>query len=246
MRSNLRRARLFLYLLCSGILLSGIVLADDQTTSSETYGAYPGAPTNAPTPTPSSGQSGLAYAYPTAPTAYPTQPSTANTMPAGQAAMATGTGTAAAYPGAPSGTGATAVSYAQAPPVAQQNTLLPYNIQAIPPSAAYYGGTYVPWASFYQGFPADSPALWVATFAGWSWYANCPLGSWTQELVFVPATGTMKIYELYPDGTTRHYNYGWATPGYKYKWFFADTPGRHIDVVTISDSPSNYVVLDVA
>jgi len=61
-----------------------------------------------------------------------------------------------------------------------------------------------------------------------------------------PVTGNMKVYDLYPDGTTRYYSYGFATPGYKLRWFRADMPGRFITMLTIADIPSNYIIMDVA
>jgi hypothetical protein len=168
--------------------------------------------------------------------AYPTQPTdTAGTLPA----------TSTVTPPGASGS-VTALYYAQAPPVGQQNVLLTYNIQTAPPAAVYYSGAYLPWTSFYQVFPATSPALWVSSSAGWSWYATCPVGSWVQVLMYVPVTGTMKTYDLYPDGNSRYNSYGFASPGYKYRWFNANVPGRYITMLTIADIPSNYITIDVA
>ncbi|MGV8126213.1 MAG: hypothetical protein ACP5PV_03260 [Methanothrix sp.] len=140
----------------------------------------------------------------------------------------------------------TAIYSTQAPPATQQNVLLTYDIQTAPPAAVYYSGSYLPWTSFYQVFPASSPALWISSNVGWSWYATCPVGAWMQELMYVPVTGNMKVYDLYPDGTTRYYSYGFATPGYKLRWFRADMPGRFITMLTIADIPSNYIIMDVA
>jgi hypothetical protein len=213
MRNMKLKPLLVLCILCLGLLLTGVVMAE------ETYGAYPGAPTQVPTPMPTptsapvTGQTTITSAYPVT----TSSPSTVN-----------------------------AVYYTQAPPVAQQNVLLTYNIQTAPPTAVYYSGSYMPWTSFYQVFPANSPALWITSSAGWSWYATCPVGGWVQELMYVPVTGTMKLYDLYPDGTTKYYSYGFATPGYKYRWFYADTPGRYITMLTIADIPSNYITIDVA
>jgi hypothetical protein len=123
--------------------------------------------------------------------------------------------------------------------------LLNYDVLTAPPTAVYYSGTFMPWASFSQTFPANSPALWVASSAGWSWYATCPTGGWIQNLMYVPYTGTMKMYEFYPDGTIKLYSYGFNTPGYKYIWFYADTPGRHMSLFTLFDKPSNYITIDV-
>ena len=236
MKHNQCTALLFLYLLCLGIMLSGIVLADDQSGQTETYGAYPGAPvsTSSPTPTPSVVTPAQVVITPAA-------------SPSGQPTAFTPPVTA--YPGPVTSTSTTAVTAIytpQAPPVTQQNVVLSYNVQTTPPTAVYYSGTFMPWTSFYQVFPASSPALWVSSSAGWSWYATCPIGNWVQELMYIPYTGSMKIYELYPDGTTKDYSYGWVSPGYNYAWFNADTPGRHIEVVTVSGIPSNYITMDVA
>ena len=63
--------------------------------------------------------------------------------------------------------------------------------------------------------------------------------------MYVPYTGTMKLYEFYPDGSIKLYSYGFATPGYKYNWFYPDPPGRHITLFTVFDKPSNYITIDV-
>jgi hypothetical protein len=235
-RNEKLKPLLVLCMLCLGLLLTGVVMAED------TYEAYPFAPTQVPTPTPTPGS---ATAQPTINNAYPT-PTTAvtptPTMPPGAT-----TGPIVTNPATTSGPSAvTAVYYTQAPPVAQQNVLLTYNIQTAPPTAVYYSGQYMPWTSFYQVFPANSPALWVSSSAGWSWYATCPVGGWVQVLMYVPVTGTMKLYDLYPDGTTKYYSFGFAAPGYKYRWFNANMPGRYITMLTIADIPSNYITIDVA
>ena len=223
---------LALCVLCFGLLLMGGAVAD------ETYGAYPGAPTQIPTPTPA--------ATPTMPsTVQPTVPSTMTTSP-----VVPTTTSMAAVSTSPVTTSdvstVTAIYSTQAPPATQQNVLLTYDIQTAPPAAVYYSGSYLPWTSFYQVFPASSPALWISSNVGWSWYATCPVGAWMQELMYVPVTGNMKVYDLYPDGTTRYYSYGFATPGYKLRWFRADMPGRFITMLTIADIPSNYIIMDVA
>lgn len=232
MRHNQHKALLFLYLLCLGTMLSGIVLADDQSGQTETYGAYPGAPVSTPSPTP-------------APSTVTPASSVVTPAPVEQPTAYTAPSTA--YPGPLTSTSTvTAIYTAQAPPMTQQNTILSYDIQTAPPAAVYYSGSFMPWTSFYQVFPRSSPALWISSSAGWSWYATCPIGGWAQELMYIPTTGSMKVYELNPDGTTKYYSYGWVSPGYNYAWFNADTPGRHIEVVTLSDIPSNYIVIDVA
>ena len=238
MRQRQHKPWLVLCISFLGLLLTGVVLAD------ETYGAYPGEPTQVPTPTPTQ-TTVPTTVQTTAPSAYPTQPTAVATTPTAQPAATT---TAVmATPVAASNTGTvTAVYSTQAPPVAQQNVLLTYDVQTAPPAAVYYSGSYLPWTSFYQVFPANSPALWIASSVGWSWYATCPVGGWMQELMYVPVTGTMKVYDLYPDGTTRYYSYGFASPGYKLRWFRADTPGRYITMLTIADIPSNYIIIDSA
>jgi hypothetical protein len=237
-RNEKLKPLLVLCMLCLGLLLTGVVMAED------TYEAYPFAPNQVPTTTPDQASTPVT-AQPTINNAYPT-PTTAvtptPTMPPGAT-----TGPIVTNPATTSGPSAvTAVYYTQAPPVAQQNVLLTYNIQTAPPTAVYYSGQYMPWTSFYQVFPANSPALWVSSSAGWSWYATCPVGGWVQVLMYVPVTGTMKLYDLYPDGTTKYYSFGFAAPGYKYRWFNANMPGRYITMLTIADIPSNYITIDVA
>lgn len=166
----------------------------------ETYEAYPGAPTQVPTPTPT--------ATSTVPTTVQTTvPSVVTTTPFVPTTTTTAAVSASTVTTSSVGT-VTAIYSTQAPPVAQQNVLLTYDIQTAPPAAVYYSGSYLPWTSFYQVFSASSPALWISSNVGWSWYATCPVGAWMQELMYVPVTGTMKVYDLYPDGTTRYYNYG--------------------------------------
>ena len=238
MRYRQLKPLLVLCILCLGLFATGVVAAQ------ETYGAYPGGPTQVATPTPTTTQTPVpAPVQTTVPSAYPTQP-TAATTPVVQPTATTAVVTT---PVTTSTTGTvTAVYSTQAPPVTQQNVLLTYDIQTTPPAAVYYSGSYLPWTSFYQVFPANSPALWIASSVGWSWYATCPVSGWMQELMFVPVTGTMKVYDLYPDGTTQYYSYGFASPGYKLRWFRASTPGRYMTMLTIADIPSNYVIIDVA
>ncbi|MGB4653681.1 MAG: hypothetical protein ACOX84_08325 [Methanothrix sp.] len=213
-----RKALLALWAICIGILLFGLAIGQN------TYDAYPGAPTPVTTqiPTPASivGE----------PSAAQQQQTAAMTTSIVSSSSAT----------------ATAVYSAQAPPATHQNVLLTYDVQTAPPSAVYYSGSYLPWTSFYQVFSANAPALWISSSLGWAWYATSPAGSWVQELMYVPVTGSMKVYDLYPDGTTRYVNYGFATPGYKLRWFRADTPGRYMTMVTIADIPSNYIIVDAA
>ena len=247
------KLKLALGILWLGILLAGSVYAVNEDQDMNNYGAmlpasdqterqlamiYPGDFTSGGLTSGGSSQQQMAMAY----TGYPTS------MPGTPVSM-TGTptsGIATAYPGMQTaGVTATAMYTTTAPPSTQQNVLLPYNIQSSPPSAVYYSGGFVPWTTFNTMFPANQPMLWVATTSGWAWYATCPIGGWLQDLMYIPYTGALKVYELYPDGSVRFYNYGWSSPGYKYIWFYADTPGRHITLLTVTDKPSNYITVDV-
>jgi len=224
---NLLKPFLSLCALCIGIILSGLVLAqsEDQQSQEQTYGAYPGEPTS------------VASAVGD----YPGQQDTASSVTSRQTEavqVSQSTGTV-------SGDQLTAESSTQAPPTSQQQVVVSYDVESNPPTAIYYSGTFMPWANFYKSFPAKSPNLWVATSAGWSWYAVCPVGGWIQNLMYVPNSGIMRLYEFYPDGSVQLHSYGFSTRGYKYIWFYADTPGRHMALFTIYDKPSNYIVIDV-
>jgi len=63
--------------------------------------------------------------------------------------------------------------------------------------------------------------------------------------MFIPQTGSLGVYEVYPDRNTKYYDYGYATPGYHYIWFNGDTPGRHTLFITVDKIPSNAVAFDV-
>ncbi|MCJ7443788.1 MAG: hypothetical protein MUO26_04540 [Methanotrichaceae archaeon] len=258
--------KLAILILWLSIALAGLAYATDGGSDEGTFAAYPGADTGQ---LGSADQQQLAMYYPggsadtgigmstayqmVSPGGPTTMPGTGTgmstayqmVMPGGPTGAPSG-GISPAYPGTPDSGGAVMAMYTTtAPPSAQQNVLLPYNIQAQPPQAVYYMGSYVPWNSFYTMFPGNQPMLWVNTMMGWGAYAKCPLGGWLQDLMYVPYTGTLKVYELYPDGSTRWYNYGFTAPGYRYIWFYADTPGRHITIFTVSDKPSNYITIDV-
>ena len=241
---NLAKGSL-LSLLCLGIALAGIVLvgfasaADNQ--GDETYDAYPGGPQ------PVSGQQAQATIVSTT---TPGQTATTVVQESVTSTVNTGKpliqiGSVGRAESVTTNSKITATYTTQAPPVTEQKVLLNYNVQTAPPTAVYYSGTFMPWASFSQTFQANSPLLWVASSAGWSWQATCPVGGWIQNLMYVPYTGTMKMYEFYPDGTVKLYSYGFNNPGYKYIWFYADTPGRHVSLFTIFDKPSNYITIDV-
>jgi hypothetical protein len=257
------KLKLALAILWLSILFAGSIYAQDEDqvmelSDQDMLGAYPEMPTTSDQTgqqlamgypggltSAVSSQQQMTMAYPSDPTSMPgttlSMPGTTLSMPGTPTS-----GIAAAYPGMPTTGGtATAIYSTTAPPSAQQNVLLPYNVQASPPSAVYYSGGFMPWTTFNTMFPSNQPMLWVATTTGWGWYAASPIGGWLQNQMFIPYTGTLKIYELYPDGSVKPYNYGWSSPGWKYIWFYADTPGRHITLFTITDRPSNYITVDV-
>ena len=144
-----------------------------------------------------------------------------------------------------SGTTSPAAQTFQAPQDSDQRNALTYNILANQPVAVFYAQAIQPWQTFVSAFPKNMPMLWVNTQAGWQWYATCPLGGWAQEIMFIPQTGSLGVYEVYPDRTTKYYDYGYATPGYHYIWFNGDTPGRHTLFITVDKIPSNAVAFDV-
>lgn len=109
----------------------------------------------------------------------------------------------------------------------------------------YYEGLYYTWDDFIEAFSGEEPFFWVESTLGWSWYASMPSGSWARKLMYLPRGGSLKLYETYPGGKTRTYDYGWTRRGYKYIWFNGDLPGEHISVFTINDVPSNAVSIDV-
>jgi hypothetical protein len=133
----------------------------------------------------------------------------------------------------------------QAPQATGQQEALTYNILANQPVAVFYAQAIQPWQTFVSIFPKNIPMFWVNTQAGWQWYATCPLGGWAQEIMFIPQTGSLGVYEVYPDRNTKYYDYGYATPGYHYIWFNGDTPGRHTLFITVDKIPSNSVAFDV-
>lgn len=181
-----------------------------------------------------SGTSGGYSSYPGTPqhTSFSTQP--ANTQP--QTVQQTAT---------QQGMTSTLAQTFQAPQPSDQRTLLSYNILANQPASVFYNQVMLPWQTFVSTFPKNMPMFWINTQAGWQWYATCPLGGWAQEIMFIPQTGALGVYEVYPDRTTKFYDYGYATPGYHYIWFNGDTPGRHTCIVTVDRLPSNAVAFDV-
>lgn len=233
MRNKLYKTLQIIGIICFLISLS---LAENDLLNFTTA-AYPGAPT------PATGASSSSVTVTKSVTS-----SQSGIVQAGKPVIALGSvgrASSASTSSTTSTSTVTAISTNQAPPATQQNVLLSYNVQTSPPSSVYYSGSYMPWSSFTQSYPTSTPGLWVASNVGWSWYASCPVGGWIQNLMYVPYTGTMKLYEFYPDGSVKLYSYGFATPGYKYIWFYADKAGRHVTLFTIFDKPSNYIAIDV-
>ncbi len=133
----------------------------------------------------------------------------------------------------------------QAPPVADQEKLMPSSITSSPPRYMYYNGDWLAWNDFSAIYPSSQPGLWVQRAVSWSTYATLPIGGWTQELLYVPNPSPLTMYEIYPGGYVVGYNLGFAQPGYYYIWFYADVPGRHKNVFATSIGYSNMVVIDV-
>jgi hypothetical protein len=53
------------------------------------------------------------------------------------------------------------------------------------------------------------------------------------------------MYDIYPSGFVMRYNLGVVQPGYYYLWYYADTPGRHVDLFGTGSGYSNKVIVDV-
>ncbi|MFB3766537.1 MAG: hypothetical protein ACE14P_15000 [Methanotrichaceae archaeon] len=133
----------------------------------------------------------------------------------------------------------------QAPPAADLQKPLPSAILANPPRYMYYNGKYLTWRDFSSTFPGIQPGLWIQRAVSWSFYATLPLGGWTQELLYVPTGSTLTMYEIYPSGYVIGYNLGFVNPGYYYIWYYADTVGRHRNILATSTGFSNSVIIDV-
>ncbi|MDM7913460.1 MAG: hypothetical protein QUS09_10215 [Methanotrichaceae archaeon] len=133
----------------------------------------------------------------------------------------------------------------QAPSAQELGKVLPSDISANYPMYIYYDGSYLGWNDFSATFPTSQPGLWIERAAGWSWYATMPLGAWAKELLYVPTSSPLTLYEIYPGGYVRSYDLGFAQPGYYYIWYYADSPGRHRSILATSTGFSNMVVIDV-
>jgi len=122
--------------------------------------------------------------------------------------------------------------------------LMPFNGMVSPSTNVFYKGSYLGWNGFASRFPSTSAGLWIERSAGWSWYATMPLGSWARELLYVPITSPVSMYEIYPDGFVTRYYLGTVNPGYYCLWYYADTPGRHLEVFGTSSGYSNKIIID--
>ena len=143
------------------------------------------------------------------------------------------------------GTAASAVTQA-APSQSEQQKLLSYDEGGLQKESVYYDGGFLGWTSFSGTFSKGSPMLWIFTSRGWSWYASMPLYSWAQMLLYVPSRGALRLYEVYPSGHVQMTGLGFGNPGWSYVWFNGDATGRHVDLFTIDDIPSNAVMIDVS
>jgi hypothetical protein len=133
----------------------------------------------------------------------------------------------------------------QAPSISDQGLVQSFDIGANYPMYIFYDGNYLGWNDFARMFPSNRPGLWVERAAGWSWYATLPLGGWTQELLYVPDPSPITLYEIYPSGFVRGYDLGYVQPGYHLIWYYADSPGRHSNILATNSGYSNAVVIDV-
>ena len=132
------------------------------------------------------------------------------------------------------------------PTESEKDVLLDYTVPGGEQSLVYYHNMMLDWRTFVSSFPQDVPMFWVKTKGGWQWYSSCPLGGWLQEIMFIPKSGKLGMYETYPNQTVMYYDFGYATPDYHYIWFNGDTPGRHIQLITVDHIPSNVLVFDVS
>lgn len=147
-------------------------------------------------------------------------------------------------PASDSGT-ETAFYTSQSPTETELKGLTPFNSQSSPSTYVFYKGSYLGWNGFTSQFLSTSPGLWIERSVSWSWYATMPLGTYARELLYVPVSSPVTLYEVYPSGYVKKYDLGFVQPGYYYIWYYADTPGRHLDVLSVPSGYSNTVVIDV-
>jgi len=88
-----------------------------------------------------------------------------------------------------------AVYSSQAPSQGSLGMLQPVSATTGSTGQIYYNGDYLAWQSFTSTFPANLPGLWIAGYNGWSWYVTMPLGTWAQELLYVPKASSISMYD---------------------------------------------------
>jgi hypothetical protein len=164
--------------------------------------------------------------------------------------LETDTGSALANamaPQAPATESGTEIAFytTQSPTKTELKGLMPFNAQSSPSTYVFYKGSYLGLNGFTSQSPSTSPSLWIERSVSWSWYATMPLGAYARELLYVPVPSPITLYEVYPSGFVMKYNLGFVQPGYYYIWYYADTPGRHLDVFSVTSGYSNMVVIDV-
>lgn len=133
----------------------------------------------------------------------------------------------------------------EVPPMTDIGKALPIDMATNSPMYIFYDGNFLGWNDFSAAFPGSQPGLWIERAAGWSWYATLPLGGWTRELIYVPQPSLVALYEIYPEGFVREYNLGFSQPGYRYIWYYADSKGRHMNLLRTNSVYSNVVIVDV-
>lgn len=133
----------------------------------------------------------------------------------------------------------------QLPTTTDFGRLLPFNALISPSTYVFYKGGYLGWSGFTSQFPSKMPGLWIERAVSWSWYATLPLGGWARELLYLPTALPISIFEVYPDGYVTKYDPGSTQPGFYYLWYYADAPGRHLNVLRDGSIYSNIVVIDV-
>ncbi|HWQ18947.1 MAG TPA: hypothetical protein VN455_04160 [Methanotrichaceae archaeon] len=132
----------------------------------------------------------------------------------------------------------------RSPRPAEQNAILSYDEEYAPPEYVYYKGVNTQWAAFDRSFAGNYLLAWVKTQDNsWSVVARTPLGSWVQEVIYVPVSGDLTMSSISPGGLTDSKYYGRATPGYKYVWFYAGMPGTYGGIFSIGGVRSNQITL---
>jgi len=129
------------------------------------------------------------------------------------------------------------------PTAAQQNSAVPYDVNARPPASVYYNGSKMPWAAFNQSFASNYPLAWAEIYdRSWGTGASTPLGTWVREFVYVQASGNL-VLSMTTAGITTKRDFGPTTPGYRYVWFYADRPGAHVSIFSVRGVQSNPVTI---